>query len=373
MKNTAMKKSMILMAAVVLLAACGAPDKKAQLEKKKQEYAALGEEIKTLEAELGDSAVEKTGNQRIVAVTEMKSETFTHYVDVQGNIDAGENVNVSARSMGTIVKVNTSVGQKVSKGQILAEIDNAVLVAGIEELRVSLNFATEMFKKQESLYNRKIGTEIQYLTAKNNKESLEKRMASMQQQLEMTYIKSPINGTVDAVDIKVGSSVMPGLPCIRVVNFADMKLIASIAESQSGRVKAGDKVIIHFPDIDKDVTSKLTYVSRVINPSSRTFDVEAKLTSVDEYRPNMVGIMKIADYEKQNALVVPINAVQQSEEGSSVYVAETKDGKTVARKVIVKTGQTYGGRVEVLSGLKAGDKVITVGFQDLNDGDEIKL
>lgn len=361
------------MAALVLISACGAPDKKAQLEKKKQEYAALGEEIKALEAELGDSATEKTGKQRMVATTEMQAQTFTHYIDLQGNIDAGENVNVTARTMGTIVRLNTSVGQKVSKGQILAEIDNAVLSAGVEEVRVQLNFANEVYRKQESLYKRNIGTEIQYLTAKNNKESLEKRMASMQQQLEMCYIKSPINGTVDAVDIKVGSSVAPGVPCIRVVNFSNMKLKANIAESQAGRVKAGDKVVIVFPDIHKEVSAKLTYVSRVIDPSSRTFQVEVMLNSSDDYRPNMVGILKIADYEKAKAFVVPVNAIQHGDEGNIVFVSEVKDGKTIARKTMIKTGMTYAGQTEVLEGLKEGDKVITVGFQDLNDGDEIKL
>lgn len=371
--TTYMKKNMILLAALVLVAACGTPDKKEQLAKLKQEHAALGDKIKSLETELGDSANATAGKQRVIAVTEIKSQLFTHYVDVQGNVDAEENVNVSARSAGTITRINVSVGQKVTKGQILATIDNAAMTAGMEELKTSLAFATEVFKKQEALYKKQIGTELQYLTAKNNKESLEKKMISMNEQLDMSYIKSPINGTVDAVDIKLGQNIAPGVPCIRVVNFSNLKLKANIAESQALKVKTGDKVIVRFPDINKEITSTLSYVSKVINPSSRSFEVETKLASNEEYRPNMVGILKIADYEKANAIVVPVNTLQSDAATKFLFVAETKGGKVYAKKTVVETGVTYSGQTEILKGLKEGDKVITVGFQDLNDGDEVKL
>jgi membrane fusion protein (multidrug efflux system) len=369
-----MKKNIVLAAILVMVAACGNPDKKAELDKLRQEYASLGEKIKSLEAELGDSALAGgTGKQRVVAVTEIKQQAFTHYIDVQGNIDAEENVSLSARTAGPVTKINVSVGQKVSKGQVLAEIDNAALAAGMEELKTSLSFATEVFKKQESLFKQQIGTEMQYLQAKNNKESLERKMASLNEQLDMSYIKSPINGVVDGIDIKLGQTIAPGVPCMRVVNLFNLKIKASIAESQAGKVKAGDNVLIRFPDINREISSRISYVSKVINPSSRTFDIEIKLPSSEEYHPNMVAVLKIADYEKAGTFIVPVNTVQHADGEKFVFISESREGKHIARKTVIETGRTYGGQAEVLSGLKENDKVITVGFQDLNDGDEIKL
>ena len=190
----------------------------------------------------------------------------------------------------------------------------------------------------------------------------------------MTRIKSPINGTVDAVDIKVGQAVMPGIPAIRVVNFSKLKVKGEVAETYVSKVKKGDAVVIYFPDINKEITSKVSYSAKVINTLNRTFTVEVDLdTKEAEYHPNMIAILKIVDYETPATFVAPINTIQNSQTEKFVFVAANENGKTVATKKTVTVGLTYNGKAEITSGLSKGDQLITTGYQDLNNGEEVKF
>lgn len=379
--NTKFKNTGILFiatVAIMTLAACGGgQDKKAQLEKLKSEYAALGQQIKTLEAELALTDTTKA-KSKDVYTSVVQTQPFQHYIDVQGMVDARENVDISATTPGTIKRIFVREGQSVSAGQVLAEVENDIYVSQISSLKTQLDFATDLFERQQKLWNQKIGSEIQFLQAKNNKESLEKQMATLQENLDMTRIKSLINGTVDLVNVKLGQMVgqigQQTGPAFRVVNYNDLKVVANISEVYASKVSSGNPVKISFPDLNKEVTGKIQFASKVIDPLKRTFTAEASLDGdKSAYRPNMIAVLKIVDYTNDAAIVLPINAIQTKEKESFVYTTSQKDGKWIAVKTPVTLGASYDGSVEVTSGLKANDTVITSGQFDLVDGMAINI
>ncbi|EOR94934.1 putative Co/Zn/Cd efflux system membrane fusion protein [Arcticibacter svalbardensis MN12-7] len=365
--NRKIMKNLIYLAVLVFIVACGKPkDKKAELEKLKKERTSLDGKIADLEKEVGTKPQQQTVD---VAVTEVKPVTFNSYVEVQGKVDAQENVQVSAESPGVITAIYVKAGQNVSKGQVLAQLDNKVLLQNVAQVQTQLDLAKNIFQRQKNLWDQKIGTEVQYLNAKAQKDGLEKQMAVLRSQLSTFRLKSPITGTVDRMDLKLGQSVSPGMPGITVVNASNLRVKAELAESYGSMVHSGDDVKVVFPDIPDSLNTQVTFASKVIDPSSRSFMVEVKLPPKRSYRPNMLAILKIVDFESKNTLTVPINSIQRSESGEYVFIAE----KGKAKRTTIKSGKISAGQAQVLSGLKAGDKVITAGFQDLNDGDLIKI
>ncbi len=361
-------KRLIYLAAIVFIASCGkkAPDKKTELAGLKKQRSELDIKITKLEAEVGTTTKQKVTD---VTVAEVIPALFKSYVEVQGRIDAEENVMVSSEVPGVITAVYARIGQNVSRGQVLAKLDDKVLRQNIAQVQTQLELANNLFSRQKALWDQKIGTEVQYLNARTQKEGLEKQIAVLRSQSAMYRITSPISGTVDLMDLKLGQAVSPGLSSIRVVNASNLKAKALVAETYAGRVNQGDEVEIILPDASDSLKTRITYASRVIDPVSRSFGVEVKLPSRSNYRPNMLAVLKIVDYRSSNAVTVPVNAIQKSETGDYVYIAD--NGK--AKRAPIKTERVYGGRAEVTSGLNAGDKVITVGFADLNEGDFVKF
>ena len=349
-------------------------DKKAELEKLKKEQSALQEKITKLETELAASGnADVKVKAKEIAVTPASTNFFVHYVEVQAKVDADEDVAVSAEAPGTITKINVKAGDKVSKGSILAELDVQTLMKSVDELKSQRDFANTLYLKQKSLWDQKIGTEIQYLSAKNNLDALDKKLQTMQEQLNMMRIISPITGTVDAVDIKIGQAVMPGMRAIRVVNLSNLKVKAEVAEAYISKVKQGNDVVVVFPDLQKEVKTKLTYSGKVIDPVNRTFHIEVNMNdkSVDLH-PNMIAVLKIADYQSPKAFSVPVNLVQSAGDNNYLFVAEGNKDKAVAKRRTVTTGRNYNGTIEILSGLTEGDNIITTGYQDLIDGQPVK-
>lgn len=362
----------------LFLAGCSATsseDKETRLKSLKEQQAKLTKEIQKLEEELAN-ANPKAENVNVrakeVAVQELAPRTFDHYIQTQGQVEAEDNILVSAKSMGVVTNVYVTEGQQVSKGQVLAQIDNSVILTNIEAMKSQLQLATTVYERQKNLWEQKIGTEVQYLQAKTNKESLEKQIASLQEQNDMTRVKSPINGTVDQVFVKVGENIAPGLPAVRVVNTSDLKLVASVSEAFVTSVKKGDKAIVNIPELKKEIQSTVAFVGKTIDPLSRTFTVEVDLPSNTYLRPNMTGVLKVIFYTAPSAIVVPVNVIQTLNNEKIVYVAETKGKQTVARKKVVTVEGVYNNQAQV-TGLNAGDKVITVGYLGLNDGDAIKI
>lgn len=377
--NTSFKtlqKGFIAMIAIAVLVACGGgdTDKKAELEMLKTEYSALGEKIKTLEAEIAATDTTQKFKIKDVYVTEVQPVVFRHFIDVQGAVDADESVDIPAAAMGKVKRVLVNEGDGVSAGQLLAEIDHDASTSQLNSMQPALDLAVEAYNRQKRLWDQKIGSEMQLLQAKSQKDMLEQQVKSLREQIDLSYIKSPISGSVDMVALKVGEVVAPGVPVIRVVNLSGLKVKGQIAESYASKVKKGNPVILHFPDINKDVESKITFTEKVIDPMTRSFTAEAALTGDNaDYHPNMVSILKIIDYENPKALVLPVNTLQNVNDEHFVYIAVVEGNGTVAKKKVVQVGSIYNGQAEILSGLSANDKVVTTGQLDLVDGMHIRF
>ncbi|MCX6295105.1 MAG: efflux RND transporter periplasmic adaptor subunit [Bacteroidetes bacterium] len=364
-----MKKVIFISTLAISILACNSSDnKKEELEKLKKQELELKAKIATLEASMNEGK-DTIPSGIAISVQSLKAEIFKNYIDIQGRVDADENVNVSSEMPGTVVKINVAVGDEVAKGQVLAETDARAINQSIADLQVNTDLINQIYEKQKNLWDQKIGTEVQFLQAKTNKESMEKKMASLQQQLLMTKIISPISGTIDAVDTKIGMLAAPGMPSIRVINFSNLKVKADVAESYASKIKKGSEVIVRFPDMQDSILAKVNYVARAINPSTRSFTVEVLLDNQKEYHPNMVARLNINDYQSAGPIIIiPVKTILKDETSASfVYVA---DGKK-AKKQIVTLGKEYSGKVEVLTGLKEGDMLVTAGYDVVNEGDEI--
>lgn len=374
--NSTFYTRLSVVAVAALLAACSAAtpdDKKAQLEKLKTQQAEITKQVQQLEKEIAkENPTEVKVKLKDVAVTEVAPIRFDHYVQTQGSVEAEDNIAVSPKSPGVIVNVYVTEGQQVSKGQTLAQIDNSILAGSIESMKSQLELAKTVFERQENLWNQKIGTEVQYLEAKSRKETLERQLNSLQEQNNALRITSPINGTVDEIMAKIGEAVSPGQPAFRVVNTSDLKLSAKVSEAYSTQIKKGNQVKVSIPELKKDLESTVTFVGKTIDPLSRTFTVEIDLPSQKDLRPNMTGIVKVIFHTEPAALTIPINVVQDINGEKVVFVAEQNGKNTVARKKVVQVEGVYNGQAQV-SGLTAGEKIVTFGYQGLNDGEFLKI
>lgn len=365
-----MKKLFLIPVLAFSIIACKSAggDKKTELEDLKKQEAEIKTKIAVLEAEL--NTTDSAGKTVAVSVSTLKPMIFKNYIDVQGRVDADENIALSTEMPGTVTKINVKPGDEVAAGQVLAETDARAINQQMSDLQTNAALVNQLYEKQKNLWDQKIGTEMQFLQSKTNKESMEKKLSALNEQLRMSKIISPISGTIDAVDIKLGQAIAPGFPAIRVINFSNLKVKADVAESYASKIKKGSEVIVHFPDMKDSVIAKVNFVSRAINNASRTFSVEVLLDDKKEYHPNMVARLNINDYQSpQPAITVPVRIIQKDEANLPfVFVAE--NGK--AKKCLVTIGKEYRGQSEILSGLKEGDMLVTLGYDLINDGDMIE-
>lgn len=375
MKNTL---TILSLAMIVAFSGCnGGGDKAAELEKLKGQQAEIEAKIATLEGELkvAGKGTETTEKAVPVNVLEVKPQAFKHYLEVQGKVDFDQNVMVSAKVPGVLTSLRVKRGDRVSKGQTLATIDASVLDLSIAELKSSVELARTVYNKQKNLWDQKIGTEIQYLTAKNNKESLETKLKTLQEQRDQYNIKAPISGVVDEVLPKSGEAVAPGVGIIRVVNPSGTKIVADVSEAYAAKIRKGDDAVVFFPDLNKEVPATVRVVGTAINPSNRAFTIELSLKNTQDVKlnPNMIAVVKINDYSQESAMVLPVNLIQKDENASYVYVVEKQGDKQIAKRRPVTTGQSYKDKIEVLSGVSENDKVISSGYQNLNEGQPVSF
>lgn len=376
-----MKSYYLIGLAASLLIACSGekkvgdtlPEKQAALADLKKQEAELATKIKTLEADVTKLDPKKAEEARVkdVTVLAVAPSTFRHFVELQGSIDAKNNVQVSPRTGGVVTAVYVKEGDNVRAGSPIAKIDDQLLNQSVAELKTQLSLANTIYEKQANLWKQQIGTEIQYLQAKNNKEGLERRLSTLGTQLGQSRVTSPISGVVDQVSVKIGQQAAPGMGLVRVVNLSQLKAVAKVADTYSGSVRKGDGVQVRFPDVNKTLNSTISFVSTTVDPLTRTFTIEAPLPSDNSLKPNMLAQVKINDDTTPNAIVINQNLIQTTEKGQLVYVAVAENGKKVAKARTVKTGKSYGGQIEVTEGLKAGDQLITQGYQELADGQPI--
>jgi RND family efflux transporter MFP subunit len=315
----------------------------------------------------GLATPEKT---KLVEITDLVTSDFAHYIELQGKIMTENVYYVTPRGMGGQVKsIYVKQGDNVKKGQLLLKLEDGIIQQNIKQVESQLAFAKNIFTRQENLWQEGIGTEIQYLSAKNNVETLEKQISLVKEQISTTLVYAEVSGVVETVSIKVGEVFM-GSPMagITIVNPSALKAVVEVPENYVVKVRKGMSVKVTVPDINKTFTSVLSLISETINVNSRSFIAESKLNGISGIKPNQVAIIKILDHESKNTIVVPVQTVQTDEKGKYVYVYAKENGKAIARKRNVTIGEFYDEMIEVNTGLTIGDKLITKGFQGLYDG-----
>lgn len=380
-----MKYNYLIIAITALAVACNAPaDKNANLETKKKqleqaqvELAGLKDKIAALEKEIGeaDPTFAQQINKAILVTTFVaEKKPFEHKVEVRGSVESRKNILISAQTGGEIQKVHVREGQNVSKGQVLVSLNADIIRNSIAELKTSLELANSVYEKQSRLWEQKIGTELQYLQAKNNKESLERRLNTAYAQLDQAIVKAPFSGTIDQLPAREGEIAAPGLPLVRVVSLEDTYIKADVSERFIGKFKAGDPVEVYFPSQNKKLTTKIASVSQVINAENRTFIVEVQLPRVNfTVKPNQVVVLNLRDYMSEATLAVPTRIIQKDEDGQFIFTVDDRDGRLLAKKIHITTGITSMTETEVLAGLMGNEQIVDEGYRDLTEGVEVEI
>jgi membrane fusion protein, multidrug efflux system len=371
------KLSIAVVLAGFLVTSCSTSNE-AQLIKLKQQQTAINDKILKLQSEISKDSKDTLDplKFKFVALKDVATDKFDHFIRVQGKLDGDQNAAVFAEAPGTVTSKFADVGQKVVKGQVLAQIDDQQYKSQMQGLETQYQLASDLFDKQKRLWDQKIGSEVQYMQSKTNKEALEKQISSLKQQVDKFKIKSPIDGTIEECNIRVGDVVSPDprLAAYRVVAFRNLKVTAEVSEAYSAKVRVGDKLVVYFPDIKKSVDAKVNFVSKYINPVNRTFLIETKLLDgIENLKANMIAIIQINDYHTENAIQLPMNVIQSDLTGSYVYVVRPKEKFNAAYKQPVELGTSYNGVAEVVKGLSVGDKVISSGYQEIVDGEYVRF
>ncbi len=349
-------------------------EKKAQLEKLKKQSEDLKTQIDKLQAEIVklDPTAAKEAKAKLVQLAEVQTETFRHFIDLQGKVEAENVAYVAPRGPGGLVRaVYVKKGDFVRKGQLLLKLDDAVARQQIQQVRTQLDFAKNVYQRQKNVWDQGVGTEVQLISAENNVKSTQRQLALLQEQLSMSNVYASFSGIADDVTIKVGETFMGGGmgSGIKIVNTSTLKVHADVPENYASKVKPGSEVEIVFPSLNnKTILGRVSVAGKLIDPTTRSFYVEINIAASADLRPNQIALVKIEDYSKAGAIAAPINIVQNDEKGKYVLVASKENGKWVARKKIIEVGELYGDKIEIKNGLQTGDQLITDGYQSLYDG-----
>ena len=346
--------------------------KKAQLASLKDQQDKLNKQISTLEAEIikADPASAVVEKAKLVSLVPLEPTAFTHYIDLQGDVDAVNMSYISPRGGGGLVReVYIRQGDHVSQGQLLLKLDDAIQKQQLVNAQTQLAYAKDLYQRRQNLWNQKIGTEVDLINAKNQVDQMESQVKIAQEQLDFSNVYADIPGTVDNLSIKVGESFAPGSQGLHIINTDNLKVVVQVPEIYQERVRVGTPVKIAFPGLNnREITGTVHISGKVINTGSRSFQVEIRIPNEKDIRANQVAIVKLQDYSAKNVLTIPVNTLQTDEKGKYVMVGVAKNGKIVAHKKSVTIGQLYADKVEVTGGLDTGDQLITDGFQGLYEG-----
>lgn len=372
-----MKRIFTYATLALLVASCGKDAKSLDAMVQQKDTAGIAARKTELEAELArvDSALSQLQGHKeeeaLIAIYTVRDTTFNHYIEVQGNVDTKENLIVYPEFSGTLVAVNVKAGQRVSKGQVLARIDDGGLGQQVAQLETQAALAQTTYERQKRLWDQKIGSEIQYLQAKTTMESQKKAVSQAKAQLAKTLVRAPFSGTIDEVITERGQVVGPGQGLFRIVNLGDMYVSTTVPEAYVGKLKVGTPVEVSLAALGKTYQGKVRQVASNINPTNRSFAIEVAVPNTDKLlRPNQSAKLKIVDYTNASSIVVPTSVIQEDAKGTRfVFTVEGGDAQSgKAKKTPVKVGSSSGNYTEILGGLKAGDRVVTEGASSISEG-----
>ncbi len=373
-----MRKFLSIAIITLFATACGPADEqetiKEQIRQYKDEVSQLNIKIKDLERQLSDLGALDEQFITPITVDEISLRPFKHYFMASGTVESVDKAYVSPEISGQLNEVLVVEGETVVKGQLLARLNTSITENTIEEVKTQLELANTLYKKQKQLWEKNIGSEVQYLQAKNNKEALESKLNTLEAQRAMADISSPINGIVDVIYLEEGEMAMPGMQLMQVINLEKMKVTASVSEKYLPVINKGNIVTLTFPTFPElELEVPVYRTGNVINLGNRTFPVELRIDNIKgKLKPNILALITFLDYSMDEALVVPSIIVKEDIKGQYLYIAKETEGKLFAKKVYISTGRSYNDETLVLSGLNAGDKVIIEGYSLVSDGTEVK-
>lgn len=350
--------------------------KRGQLEKYKEELAEITKNIETLEKEiieLSDSADIEIPSIA-VRVEELKSSVFRHPIDLQGVVESEKNVVISPEVGGTISEVKLREGDKVVVGQVLATINADLIDKQIAEVKNAFDLANTTYERQKNLWEKNIGSELQYLQTKSQRDALEKQISTLQAQKSKYIIRSTIDGTVDEIFSNQGEIIGPGSPLARVVDSRNIKITADVSEKYLGKFKLNDTVSVQFPAVGKSTTGKVKAIGQVIHPGNRTFKLTISISNTENfYKPNLLAVIKAYDEIKENSLMVPTRLIELINGKNFLYVADINGIDTIAKRIEILIGNSAKGETVVTSGLHGGEWIITEGYKSISEGDLLHI
>jgi len=374
-----MKKLLIVTSMVVLASACNmnSPEMlEQQLKKKKDQVRELNDQIASLEEQLVQNPGEEEAAYLVpVTVKAMDPQPFEHYIEITGKLEAEADAFISPEMNGQIDRIYVREGQYASKGQLLLSLNTSITESSIQEVKTGLELASKLHEKQEELWEQKIGSEMQYLEAKNAKEQAEARLATLEAQLDMARVKAPFSGIVETIMLKEGELAAPGMQVIQMVSLNNLKLYGNISERYMTSIHKGDMVIVTFPDVEGlNVEVPIHRVGNVIDNASRTFRIEMKINNRQKtLKPNMYSTIQVNDFKTTSTFVVPSVAIKQDINGSYLYVASREEGELKARKRYVEMGLSFKDQTMIKEGISQGEEVIVKGFAQVSDGVTISV
>jgi membrane fusion protein, multidrug efflux system len=374
-----MKKISIIIIALIALS-CNPQDTpeaiRNKISKLKDKQIELNHQIKELETKLNAFESDDHLNGFVPVLLEtLEVNRFEHFILVNGMVELIEEAQISPEANGQIRKIHVAKGQRVNRGDLLISLNTSILENSIAEIELGLDLATKIFEKQQELWNQKIGSELQYLEAKNAKESLEHRLTTLKSQRDMSLVRAPFSGIVDDIYQKEGELASPGRAILYLANLDNLKVVADVSESLLPKISKGDLVTVNFPTYNIEMTAPINRIGHLIDASTRTIRVEVLLRNINgQIKPNQIASLRIKDFEAEKAIVVPSIIVKQDNRGEFVFVANKNEkGDNIATKTYLQSGLSYADRTMITSGLEAGQKVVVAGFNQVGNGSLIEI
>ncbi|MDO7173370.1 efflux RND transporter periplasmic adaptor subunit [Mariniflexile sp. AS56] len=347
--------------------------KREDIDTKQQEFA---EQLKLINSRI--SELDTVKKLPLVTTVSVQSEKFDHYLELQGNVQTKQNLVIYPEMGGILTRVYVKEGQNVTKGQLLATIDDGGLSQQVAQLQIQADLAKTTFERQERLWNQKIGSEMQYLQAKSSFEAQQRAVSQLKSQLGKTSIRAPFSGVIDDVITDQGSVVAPGQSqLMRIVNLEDMYIETDVPENHITNITVNKTVKVEFPILGKSMDAKIRQAGNFINPSNRTFKIEIAIPNKDKsIKPNLTAKLKINDYTNDTAILIPQSIISENAEGEQyIYIVENKNAANEgsARRIIIETGKSQGNVIEVTKGLENSAEIIQEGARSVNDGQTVKI
>ena len=363
-----MKKKYLIFLSLVLITSCGEAKKESvNLLKLKTEKNSLIRQIDSLSeilnsVELNISKLDTNKRLPSVTVFNAKEKLFQHFIEVQGTVEADQSVELYPENSGSITNIYVKEGQKVYKGQTLIQIDNSVLKSSIVELETQFELAKTTFERQKRLWDQNIGSEIQFLQAKAQKEGLENSLESLKAQEKKLKISAPFSGTIDEMFAKIGGLAAPMIPAVRLVNLNQIHVESEVTETYLKYIRKGTQVELFFPSIGKNVSANVSQVGNYINPNNRSFKVRVDINNQNnELKANLLADIKINDF-KEIGIVIPAKLIQKDREGKQyVYTVIKEKGNYLSKKNYIKAGMTYETDAFIIEGIQIDDLIVDKG------------